>query len=58
MRTNRPSSSAKCTLPPGLMFAADGEKPGVEPQLSAQVLGNQNLPLLGELGYGHRFFLR
>jgi hypothetical protein len=31
---------------------------GLEPQLSAQVLGNQNLPLLGELGYGHKFFLR
>jgi hypothetical protein len=28
---------------------------GLEPELSAQVLRNENLPLLGKLGYGHMF---
>lgn len=29
----------------------------LEPEFPAEALGNQNLPLWGELGYGHGFFL-
>src|SRR5512135_1870993 len=29
---------------------------GFEPEFAPQVFGNQNLPLEGDLGYGHKFF--